>query len=114
MIPSAAPRCPSGTSCARVGSSTNIDFEDIPVGGAGDFLIRRAAVRTAALALGQDAGFMLGRQMVMLTPAMALAAGLLSTRAWLAVALVRVARWTLGLGIGTGAGFGFTAEEAAF
>lgn len=56
----------------------DVDFEDVAVGAAGDFLKRLATRGTAALLGGQNARFVGGGQLIVVASAMALAAGLLS------------------------------------
>ena len=58
---------------------TDVDFEDIAIGGAGDFLKRFTATGTGLLVVGQHAVFVRGRQMIVIASAMPGAALLLST-----------------------------------
>jgi hypothetical protein len=58
--------------------STHLDFENLAVGGAGDFLVRLTAVGTAWV--GQRAVFVLGGQVIVTTATMAFAAALLTAR----------------------------------
>jgi hypothetical protein len=89
----------------------NIDFQDIAIGAAGNFLIRLAAIGTAVLIVGQRAVFVRGGQVIVRASAMSLATGLLSTA---------TTRGFLGRGVGIGrrlghgGSFGFAAEEATF
>ena len=89
--------------------SFDVDFEDVAVGGAGDFHKRLAATGTTSLVGGQSAVFVLGRQMIVVASAMPLAATLLSARAFGAL----VGR-DLGIGLMGGSGFGFASVETAF
>ncbi len=57
---------------------TDLDFEDVAVGGAGNFLERLVTSGTAFLVVGQVAVFMGGGQMIVVASAMAFAAALLA------------------------------------
>ena len=87
----------------------DIDFEDVAVGGAGDFFERFAALATRFLRIGQIVRFVGGGQMVVVASAMAFAAGLLAALAF------RFVVWIIGIGrLRGGRGFGFSTEESAF
>jgi hypothetical protein len=84
----------------------DFDFEDVAVGGAGDFRTRLAATRTTLLFLGQNAHFVLGVQVIVIASAMPFAAWLLSAFACLLVGG--------GCGRGRRRRFGFSSEETLF
>ena len=65
--------------------AADVDFEDVTVGGAGDFLEGTLTSGTAFVLVGQSAVFIVGGQMIVVTSAMALAAALLSTRTFFLV-----------------------------
>src|SRR5208282_5508116 len=89
----------------------NFDFQDVAVGGAGNFLERLAAIGTALLVVGQRTVFVRGGQVVVCSSAMALTAPLLSTRTpWSFSRRGRGIGWRLG----RGGGFGFASEQPAF
>ena len=58
--------------------AADVDFEDVTVGGGGDFLEGELTIGTAFLVVGQIAVFIGGRQMIVVASAMALAAALLA------------------------------------
>src|ERR1700677_2008779 len=58
--------------------STHIDFENVAILGARDFLVSFATIGTTPLVLGQGAGFLGGGQMIVIASAMSLAASLLT------------------------------------
>jgi len=96
---------------AAMGS--DVDFEDVAIGGAGDFLEGCAATGTDLLVVGQDAVFVRGVKMIVIASAMPIAAALLSTFAWRAI----VGR-VCGIGIcgrlGRGGSFGSPSVETPF
>jgi len=87
----------------------DVDFKDIAVGSAGDFLPGIAATGTALLIIGEGDGFVTGVEMIVVASAMPLAAWLLSTFAFLAAGTG--GGW---LGLGGGGRFGFSSIETAF
>src|SRR5712691_3664096 len=86
----------------------DLDFEDVAVGGAGNFLERQVTIGTAFLVVGQVAVFMGGGQMIVVASAMAPAAALLAAATfWLAGGgLVR--------GLGGGGSFRSSTKDATF
>jgi hypothetical protein len=87
----------------------DFDFEDVAVGRAGDFLEWLAATGTAFLVVGQRAVFIRDRQVIVVASTMALAAALLSTRAWFSVPWRSIGFWIRG-----GRSFGFSTVQTAF
>jgi hypothetical protein len=91
---------------------SDVDFEDVAIAGAGDFLEGIAATGTGLLVRGQDAVFVRGVEMIVIASAVPTAATLLPAFAWGAVG------WRGGIRIrgtlGRGGGFGFSSEETAF
>jgi hypothetical protein len=90
----------------------DVDFEDVAIGGAGDFLQRFAALSAASVGIGQSANFIAARQMLVMASAMPFAAWLLPAFAWRLVVAVVIA--VVGVVVGRGGGFGFSAVESAF
>ena len=88
----------------------DLDFENVAIGGAGDFLKRFAASGTALLVLGQNAVLGRGRQVIVAASSVPLAAWLLSARTFLAVAIIARGR-RLGLRLGRGGSFRFSSVE---
>ena len=85
--------------------STHIDFENVAILGARDFLVRFAAIGTTPLVLGQGTGFVGGGQMIVIASAMSWAASLLTTCTRGAL------RTGLTLRLGRGGSFGFASEQ---
>ncbi len=96
---------------AAMGS--DVDFEDVAIGGAGDFLEGCAATGTGLLVVGQDAVFVRRVKMIVIAPAMPIAAALLSTFAWRAM-VGRV--WGIGIcgRLARGGRFGSPSVETPF
>lgn len=89
----------------------NVDFEDVAIGRARNFLQRFAALGATFVLLGQIANFVGGGQMIVIASAMPFAASLLAALArWLVV----VGIVGIGFRLRGGGGFGFSPEEPAF